>query len=156
MQAQIDYHVCDVTQVDDVKKVVAYTKEKHGSVDVLINNSGGPPAGGFEQFSDDDWQAAFELNLLSYVRAIREVIPHMREQGGGHILNFASSSIKQSLDNLLLSNTFRAGVVGLAKSLSQELAKDQILINTLGPGRIATDRLAQLDQKKSRTFRTNF
>ncbi|MBM7839268.1 3-oxoacyl-[acyl-carrier protein] reductase [Alkalihalobacillus xiaoxiensis] len=156
VQAQIDYHVCDVTQVDDVKKVVAYTKEKHGSVDVLINNSGGPPAGGFDQFSDDDWQAAFELNLLSYVRAIREVIPHMREQGGGHILNFASSSIKQSLDNLLLSNTFRAGVVGLAKSLSQELAKDHILINTLGPGRIATDRLAQLDQKKAERLGQTF
>ncbi|GAF15693.1 LOW QUALITY PROTEIN: 3-oxoacyl-[acyl-carrier protein] reductase [Bacillus sp. JCM 19046] len=137
-------------------KGVAYTKEKHGSVDVLINNSGGPPAGGFDQFSDDDWQAAFELNLLSYVRAIREVIPHMREQGGGHILNFASSSIKQSLDNLLLSNTFRAGVVGLAKSLSQELAKDHILINTLGPGRIATDRLAQLDQKKAERLGQTF
>lgn len=156
VHAQVDYHVCDVTKADDIKKVVAYTIEKHGAVDVLINNAGGPPAGLFDQFTDEDWQAAFELNLLSYVRAIREVLPHMREQGGGHILNFASSSIKQSLDNLLLSNTFRAGVVGLAKSLSQELAQDNILINTLGPGRIATARLAQLDQKKAERLKKSY
>jgi 3-oxoacyl-[acyl-carrier protein] reductase len=145
----VDYAVCDITDPQDIKDLVAKAAELNGTVDVLVNNAGGPPAGAFEQFDDDVWQNAFELNLLSFVRTIREVLPHMRKQGGGHIINFASSSIKQTLDNLILSNTFRAGVVGLAKSLSQELAKDNILINTLGPGRIATDRVAQLDQVRA-------
>lgn len=145
----VSYQICDVTKVEDIKNLVAYAAQTNGGVDVLINNAGGPPAGGFDQFTDEQWQKAYELNLLSYIRAIREVLPFMREQGSGHILNFASSSIKQSLDNLLLSNTFRAGIVGLAKSLSQEFSKDNILINTLGPGRIATDRLAELDQMRA-------
>lgn len=142
----VDYAVCDVTNPKDIKNLVKKAVELNGTVDVLVNNAGGPPAGTFDKFDDDVWQNAFELNLLSFVRTIREVLPYMRKQGSGHIVNFASSSIKQTLDNLILSNTFRAGIVGLAKSLSQELAKDNILINTLGPGRIATDRVAQLDQ----------
>ncbi|GAJ97944.1 SDR family oxidoreductase [Geomicrobium sp. JCM 19055] len=147
--ASVMYKVCDITKGDDIKNLVQSAADQYGTVDVLINNAGGPPAGGFDKFSDEQWQNAFELNLLSFVRAIREVLPHMRKQGGGHILNFASSSIKQTLDNLLLSNTFRAGIVGLAKSLSQELAEDNILINTLGPGRIATGRVESLDKIKA-------
>lgn len=145
----VSYQACDVTKGDDIKKLVAFAAEKNGGVDVLINNAGGPPAGGFDQFTDEDWQKAYELNLLSYIRAIREVLPFMRLQESGHILNFASSSIKQTLDNLLLSNTFRAGIVGLAKSLSQEFSKDNILINTLGPGRIATERVEELDRMRA-------
>src|SRR5699024_8104731 len=118
----------------------------NGTVDVLINNAGGPPAGTFDDFDDEEWQHAFELNLLSFVRAIREALPYMRKQGRGRIVNIASSAVKQPVDNLILSNTLRAGILGLAKSLSQELASDNILINTVGPGRIATDRVAQLDQ----------
>ena len=152
----ISYQVCDVTKVEDIKNLVAFAAEQNGGVDVLINNAGGPPAGGFDQFTDEQWQKAYELNLLSYIRAIREVLPFMRKQGSGHILNFASSSIKQSLDNLLLSNTFRAGIVGLAKGLSQEFSKDNILINTLGPGRIATDRLAELDHMRADKLEQNY
>ncbi len=142
----VDYAVCDITKPEDIKALVEKAVKWNGTVDVLINNAGGPPAGTFEKFADEDWQKAFELNLLSFIRTIREVLPYMKKQQSGRIVNFASSSIKQSLDNLILSNTFRAGIVGLAKSLSQELAGDGILINTLGPGRIATDRVAQLDQ----------
>ncbi|MGO1058487.1 SDR family oxidoreductase [Planococcus sp. FY231025] len=145
----ISWKVCDITQASDIKELINFAGETNGGVDVLINNAGGPPAGGFDQFTDEDWQKAYELNLLSYIRAIREVLPHMREGGSGHILNFASSSIKQTLDNLLLSNTFRAGIVGLAKSLSQEFSKDNILINTLGPGRIATGRVEELDRMRA-------
>lgn len=137
---------CDVTSAGDMAELVDFAVKQNGTVDVLVNNAGGPPAGGFQDFDDDSWQRAFELTLLSYVRAIRQVLPYMQKQKRGHIVNFTSSSMKQSLDNLLLSNTFRAGVVGLAKSLSQELAPDNILINTIGPGRIATDRLRQLDE----------
>jgi len=140
------YQVCDITKAEDIKSLVKFAAEKHGTVDVLINNAGGPPAGGFDKFDDETWQKAYELNLLSFVRAIREVLPYMRNQQSDHILNFASSSIKQTLDNLLLSNVFRAGIVGLSKSLSQELAPDNILINTLGPGRIGTDRVEELDK----------
>ena len=87
--------------------------------------------------------------LLSAVRCIREVLPHMRQAGFGRILNVASSSFKQPLDNLLLSNTLRTGLIGLAKSLATELAPVGILVNTLGPGRIATDRLASLDRMRA-------
>lgn len=141
----IRYQVCDVTKADEIKSLVATAMEWNGKVDVLINNAGGPPAGTFDNFSDNDWQNAFELNLLSFIRLIREVLPSMRETGAGRIINVASSSIKQTLDNLILSNTFRAGIVGLSKGLSQELAQDNILINTVGPGRIATDRVEELD-----------
>ncbi|QHT47725.1 SDR family oxidoreductase [Bacillus sp. SB49] len=145
----VHYHVCDVTKPEDIRSLMERTVELNGKVDVLINNAGGPPAGTFDDFHDEDWQQAFELNLLSFTRAIRAVLPSMRKEGGGRIVNIASSSIKQSLDHLILSNTFRAGIVGLSKSLSQELAPDNILINTVGPGRIATERVEQLDQKRA-------
>lgn len=145
----IEYQVCDITNPGNIKDLVAKAVELDGMVDVLVNNAGGPPAGKFDNFDDQVWQNAFELNLLSFVRTIREVLPYMRKQGGGHIVNIASSSIKQTLDGLILSNTFRAGILGLSKGLSQELAADNILINTVGPGRIATDRVDQLDKIKA-------
>lgn len=154
--SNVYYQTCDVTNTDDIKNLVQFTVAKNGTVDVLVNNAGGPPAGGFEKFDDNAWQKAFELNLLSFIRAIREVLPYMQNQKRGHIINFTSSSIKQTLDNLILSNTFRAGVVGLAKSLSQELAKDNILINTIGPGRIATDRVAQLDEIRANNLGVSY
>jgi 3-oxoacyl-[acyl-carrier protein] reductase len=94
------------------------------------------------------WQKAFELNLLSYIRMIREVLPELKKEGG-RIVNIASSSIKQPIPGLILSNTFRLGIVGLTKTLAEELAPYQILINTVAPGRIATDRIAYLDQLKA-------
>ncbi|MDF2681965.1 MAG: 3-oxoacyl-ACP reductase [Brevibacillus sp.] len=136
----------DVTKEEDIKHVVDETVRHFGSVHILINNSGGPTPGSFDQLSDEHWINAFELNLLSYVRAIRAVLPHMRANQFGRIINFASSSFKQPLQNLILSNTFRTGVLGLAKTLSAELGPDGILINTIGPGRIATDRVKQLDE----------
>lgn len=142
----IDYAVCDVTNPESIKDMVAKAAELHGTVDVLVNNAGGPPTGTFQDMEDADWQHAFELNLLSFIRNIREVLPYMQKQKHGHIANIASSSIKQPLDNLILSNTFRAGILGLSKSLSQELGRDNILINTIGPGRIATARVVHLDK----------
>lgn len=135
----------DVTKEEEIKRVVEETVKHFGSVDILINNSGGPATGRFDQLTDEQWMQAFQLNLLSYVRAIRAVLPHMRANHFGRIINFASSSFKQPIENLILSNTFRTGVLGLSKTLSSELGPDGILINTIGPGRIATDRVAQLD-----------
>ena len=139
------HQVADLTQAADVKRLVDATVEACGGVYTLVNNSGGPPAGGFDQFDDDAWQRAFELNLLSYVRTIRAALPAMRQGGGGRIVNLTSSSIKSPIDHLILSNTFRTGVLGLAKSLAGELGRDGILVNVLGPGRIQTERIAQLD-----------
>ena len=136
----------DITVYDDIKKVVNNTVKEFGSVDILVNNSGGPPAGMFDQFDDDAWQKAFELNLLSYVRTIREVLPYMRKRGWGRIVNNTSSSVKQVLNNLILSNTFRMGVLGMVKTLSHQLGKEGILINVVGPGKIGTARVDHLDE----------
>ncbi len=136
---------CDITRPDDIRALVTATHEQLGPVDILINNAGGPPAGGFDQVDDAAWQAAFELNLLSCVRMIREVLPDLKRKGG-RIINVTSVSIKQPIPGLILSNVFRLGLLGLAKTLADELAPYNILINTVAPGRIATDRTAYLDQ----------
>jgi 3-oxoacyl-[acyl-carrier protein] reductase len=143
------YTVTDLTRPGDIARLVDATVAAFGGVFALVNNSGGPPAGGFDQFDDAAWQQAFELNLLSYVRTIRAVLPHMRQAGGGRIVNFTSSSVKSPLDNLILSNTFRMGVLGLTKTLASELGKDGVLLNVLGPGRIQTDRIEQLDAMRA-------
>lgn len=147
-EGKVSYFRADITNPEDIKALVQETREKLGKVDILINNAGGPPGGSFDAFDDEDWQKAFELNLLSYIRVIREVLPDLKKEGG-RIINIASSSIKQPIPGLILSNTFRLGIVGLAKSLAEELAPYNILVNTVAPGRIATDRVAFLDQLKA-------
>lgn len=139
------YQKTDITNVDDINRLVGTTADTFGGIDILVNNAGGPPAGSFEDLSDEHWQAAFELNLLSYVRLIRAALPYLKQQGG-KILNIASSSIKEPIPGLILSNTFRTGIVGLSKTLASEFAPYNILINTIAPGRIATDRVRHLDQ----------
>lgn len=143
------FAVTDLTKPKDVEKLVAQTVDRFGGVYTLVNNGGGPPAGLFDTLDDTAWQAAFELNLMSYIRTIRAVLPHMRKEGGGRIVNYSSSSVKAPLDNLILSNTFRMGVLGLTKTLATELAKDGILINVQAPGRIQTDRIEQLDRMRA-------
>jgi 3-oxoacyl-[acyl-carrier protein] reductase len=138
--------VADLTKAEDIARLVEATVAAFGGVFALVNNSGGPPAGTFDLFDDAAWQKAFELNLLSYVRTIRAVLPHLRRSGGGRIVNFTSSSVKSPIENLILSNTFRTGVLGLTKTLAAELGKDGILVNVVGPGRIQTDRIEHLDQ----------
>lgn len=138
------WHEADITQADDIDRLVKATADKLGTIDILLNNAGGPPAGGFMDLSDEDWQKGFELNLLSYIRMIRAVLPHMKN--GGRILNMASISVKEPIQGLLLSNTFRLGIVGLTKTLAAEFAERDILINTIAPGVIATDRIDYLDQ----------
>ena len=145
---KIAAHPCDITRANEIAALVRNTRERIGPVDILINNAGGPPGGGFEQLDDAAWQGAFELNLLSYVRLVREVLPDLK-QAGGRIINVTSSSIKQPIPGLLLSNVFRMGLLGFGKSLAEELAPYNILVNTVAPGRISTDRTAYLDQLKA-------
>ncbi|MCJ8012834.1 SDR family oxidoreductase [Paenibacillus sp. KQZ6P-2] len=146
---QVEYYAADITIPHEVEGLIRYTAETFGHIDILVNNAGGPPAGTFESFTDEDWDKAFQLNLLSYVRTIRCALPHMKEKGG-HIVNLTSSSIKQPIPGLILSNTFRTGVAGMSKTLSQELAQYGILVNTVAPGRIATDRIKKLDEDRAK------
>lgn len=118
---RIFFQTCDIKNKQEIEKLVSETVAELGSIDLLVNNAGGPPAGTFEQMTDEDWQHAFELNLLSYIRMIREVLPHMKQKGG-KIVNIASSSVKEPIPGLILSNTFRTGIVGLSKTLATELA----------------------------------
>ncbi len=138
-----------ITRTSDIKELVETTTGMFGPIYALVNNTGGPPAGTFDDFDDAAWQNAYELTLLSYIRTIRETLPHMRENGGGRILCSTSSAVKAVLDNLILSNTFRMGVVGLSKTLSQELGKDNILVNVIAPGRIGTTRIDSLDKVRA-------
>ncbi len=147
--AEVDHYASDLTRSEEVRNLARRTVERFGGVDVLVTNTGGPPAGRFGDFEDGDWSAAFDLILMSLIRAVRETLPHMRERGGGRIVCVASSSVKQPIEGLILSNTFRAGLAGLVKSLSAELGPDGILINTLGPGRISTDRSAAIDARRA-------
>lgn len=139
---------CDITCADDIDTLIAKTRELFGTIDILVNNAGGPPGGGFDQHDDHNWQLAFELNLLSYVRLIRAALPDLKTNAGS-IVNITSSSIKQPIPNLVLSNVYRMGLLGLGKSLAEELAPFNVRINTIAPGRIATDRTAYLDQLKA-------
>lgn len=137
----------DLTRPGDLQRAVEQACAAHGPVFALFNNSGGPPAGRFHDFTDQQWQDAFELTLLSFIRTIRAVHPVMAANGGGRILNNASSSLRQALDPLLLSNVFRTGVLGLTKSLARQFGQDNILVNAIGAGKFDTDRVQSLDQQ---------
>ena len=141
-----EYLAGSITDPRYIQELVQTTVEKCGPIFALVNNSGGPKPGPFDSFDDQAWQDAYELCLLSYIRTIRAVLRYMRANGGGRILCSTSSSVKAALNDLILSNTFRMGVVGLAKTLSQELGPDNILVNVIGPGRVGTARIDQLDQ----------
>ncbi|BFH65647.1 MULTISPECIES: SDR family oxidoreductase [Paenibacillus] len=146
---EVEYYAADITIPHEVEGLIRYTADTFGQIDILVNNGGGPPSGTFESFTDEDWENAFRLNLLSYVRTIRCALPHMKEKGG-HIVNVTSTSIKQPIPGLILSNTFRTGVAGMTKTLSQELAQYGILVNSVAPGRIATDRIRKLDENRAK------
>ncbi|HEY2905635.1 MAG TPA: SDR family oxidoreductase [Vicinamibacterales bacterium] len=121
------------------------TTDRFGGVDLLFANTGGPPAGPVLSFDDDAWRKNFELLVMSVIRLVRLVVPSMQSRGAGAILVGTSSSVKEPIANLALSNVLRASVASLAKTLSLELAPSRIRVNNLIPGRIATDRLHQLD-----------
>ena len=140
----------DLSKADAITRWVAATSDRFGGIDLLFANTGGPPAGSALSFDDIAWQNAFELLLLSVVRTVRLVVPSMRLRGGGAILVGTSSTVKEPFPNLALSNVMRAGVTALVKTLSVELAPDQIRVNSLLPGRIATDRLKYLDEANAK------
>lgn len=148
--ANVSATACDVTDAEAILHWREQVLAELGGIDGLVVNAGGPPPGQFDDFNDDQWQAAFELTLMSAVRLIRAVLPALRQRGGGSILLLTSASIKEPIDYLLLSNVMRAGVSSLAKSLSRSLAADHIRVNNLVPGVIDTDRIQSLAESQAK------
>ncbi len=134
----------DVSNAADVEQLVAAVNEKFGGIDILVNNAGGPPPGLFEQLADEDWEKAVQLTLMSVVRLTRLVLPHMRTQKWGRIINISSSGVRQPVPALTLSNSIRMGVLGWAKTLANQVAGDNILVNTVCPGFTDTDRIKEI------------
>jgi 3-oxoacyl-[acyl-carrier protein] reductase len=133
----------DVARAADAAMVVRRVAEHYGRLDVLVTNSGGPPLGAFSELTDEQWLDAFAHVHLSVVRMVREALPYMREADYGRIIAIQSSSVKQPVDSLTLSNGIRPAVAGLFKSLCVELGKGSITVNLVLPGVIMTDRIAR-------------
>ena len=136
----------DVTNPNDLERVVSETVKRFGRIDILVNNAGGPPPGRFETLTEQDWYRAVDLTLMSAVRLTRLALPHLRAAGGGRIINLTSIAVREPVRNLMLSNAIRAAVAGWSKTLAQELAPHNILVNCVAPGRIDTERVRELDQ----------
>ena len=144
--------VCDLSDGDAITRMFDKTTENFGGVDVMVINAGGPPVVPFDELTDEHWLAAYQLTHLSAVRMVRASLPHMREQNWGRIIAIESSSVKQPVAGLHLSNGVRAGVAGFFKSIMDDLAKSNITINTVLPGIYLTDRI--LNNQKAIAERT--
>lgn len=142
--------VADVTQERHIVRAVQETVTHFGTLHIIIPNSGGPPAGTFESLSSDKWQEALDSTLFSLTTFVREALPHFKDAGWGRIVVITSTSVKQPIPGLLLSNTIRAGVVGLCKTLSQEFAPYKITVNNVAPGSFDTDRIAHLAEIRAK------
>lgn len=146
----------DLSTAEGCESFIELARKRFGAIDILIVNAGGPPPGRFDDLDDAAWHKALDLTLFSAVRLTRLALPQMREQGGGSIVYSTSTSVRQPTQylNLILSNAIRAAVHGMLKTLSSDLAKDGIRVNAVQPGRIATDRLIQLDTDTARRQNT--
>jgi 3-oxoacyl-[acyl-carrier protein] reductase len=134
----------DLSKAEEISSLVEFTLDRFGRIDILIINAGGPPPGNFLSFKPEDWEGAIELTLMSAVRLCYAVVPHMIERGEGSIVATQSLSVKQPIENLILSNSIRMAVIGLMKSLSNELGPQGIRVNSINPGWTRTGRVDQL------------
>jgi 3-oxoacyl-[acyl-carrier protein] reductase len=139
----------DVRKQADVDSLIKLALDTYGRIDILVANAGGPPAGTFESLDAEAFLDAVDLNLMSTIRLSKAVVPIMKDQGGGSIVNITSISVKQPIEGLILSNTARAGVIGLAKSMATELGKYGIRVNNVGPGPTRTDRILDLARQRA-------
>ena len=135
---------CDVSQADEVARLVQSAVERFGRIDILVTNGGGPPAGQFDSLSADAWEAATRLTLFSAIELARHVLPGMKDRRWGRILNITSIAVKQPIDNLILSNSLRAAVTGFARTLANEVATFGITVNNIMPGYTRTERVEEL------------
>jgi 3-oxoacyl-[acyl-carrier protein] reductase len=134
----------DLSEPSDVDRLVQRARREFGAVEILVTNTGGPPAGPFEAHGRDAWADAVRQNLDSVVNLVRGVLPGMKEQGWGRVINITSIAVKQPVDNLILSNSVRAAVTGFARSLANEVAPHGITVNCVLPGYTRTERLVEL------------
>jgi len=140
----------DLTDEVHVRSLVSQSTAHFGAVDIVVANAGGPPAGFFDDFTAEHYRQAVELNLISTINLCREAAPRMRERRWGRIVAITSIAAKQPVENLILSNTARAGVLGFMKSLSQQVAAEGITVNTVCPGYHLTERLKSLSSQTAR------
>ena len=141
--------VADVVSAVELERVFAEVDDNFGRLDVLVANAGGPPAGRFLDTADSAWAEAFELTLMSAVRAMRLAVGRMQRGGFGRIVVIGSSSVRQPIDGLVLSNAFRPALAGVVKTLAAEVAGDGITVNLVAPGRFDTDRVRELDEGRA-------
>jgi len=139
----------DLTRVEDIDVLATQALDMFGTIDILVNNAGGPPSGPFDDLPEESWRHAFDLTLMSAVELTRRLLPAMRAQKWGRIINVTSTSVKQPINGLMLSNSLRSAVVGWAKTLANEVGPDQVLINNVCPGHTTTNRLEELAQAVS-------
>jgi len=155
LQAQTNNEVfaikADLTRREDIDNLVAQTFDHFKRIDILVNNTGGPPSTTFTETSDQHWQDTYKTLLMSVVHACQAVIPHMQRAKWGRIINMTSFVAKQPYDRLILSNTLRAGIFGLSKTLSSELAPYNILVNAVCPGWTLTKRVEELAKTRAET-----
>jgi 3-oxoacyl-[acyl-carrier protein] reductase len=142
--------VADVSRAAEVEALVAEAAGRLGGLDILVVNAGGPPPGNFQSTDDGHWEQANQLTLMSCVRLVRSSLSHLRASEQGRIVIITSISVRQPIGNLVLSNAYRGGVTGLAKTLSFELAPDGITVNCIAPDAILTDRIRQLEAERAR------
>ena len=135
----------DLTNPKDLERLVEKTLEAFGGIDILVNNGGGPPRTSALEMTDETVEDAVELLLLSAIRLTNLCLPQLRQSGHGRVINITSSSVREPIDNLALSNSVRPGVIGWAKTLAREIGPDGVTVNSIAPGRIETARLLAKD-----------
>jgi 3-oxoacyl-[acyl-carrier protein] reductase len=139
----------DLTRDEEIDALFARIAADFGTLHILVNNAGGPPASGFLGVSDEDWTRSFHLNFLSAARCIRHCLPGMTAQKFGRIVNLTSFAVKQPIDNLIRSTAVRSAVVGMAKTLSREVAEHNVTVNNICPGYVLTERLKSLIERRA-------
>jgi 3-oxoacyl-[acyl-carrier protein] reductase len=142
----------DIAQPTAAKRAVAEAVAAMGGLDCLVTNAGGPPTGSFEKAGDRDWDIAYQLNLMSAVRVVREALPALKASGRGRIVNLTGFGVKEPMTDLVVSDSIRAGVTVMAKTIASDLAPYGITVNNIAPGPIMTDRLTEILSARAKTL----
>ena len=148
----VGYSAADLSRTEEVKRAIAEAIAALGGLDCLVTNAGGPPTAPFEKASDDDWDVAYRLNLLSAVRLIRDALPALKSSGRGRIVNLTGYGVKEPISDLVVSDSIRAGVTVMAKTIASDLAPYAITVNNIAPGPIMTDRLAEILAARAKSW----
>jgi 3-oxoacyl-[acyl-carrier protein] reductase len=144
------YIKCDINKLDEIRTTVEAAEKQFGPIDILVNNCGGPSPGFFDDLDEDKWKTGYDQVLMSAVRFTKLVIPKMKEKKWGRVINITSISVKQPVDNLLLSNAFRSAVTAFAKTLSNQVGEFNITVNNIAPGLTHTGRLDELAELRAK------